>query len=159
MLKLKKVSSETWATSASRWFCRRKGTRHTPRGPRYPSTLQTSLQIVTRLITRPHINRSKGWEVNRDTPRLHAVGVYCERITCARMRFVFQRSGKLIPICRPGVKGCRKYECEHLLGASLRDLEASLFTPFAGGFQRMKRERRDTERRERERSGLAPPRD
>lgn len=93
------------------------------------------------------------------TPRLHAVGVYCERITCARMRFVFQRSGKLIPICRPGVKGCRKYECEHLLGASLRDLEASLFTPFAGGFQRMKRERRDTERRERERSGLAPPRD
>lgn len=34
-----------------------------------------------------------------------------------RMRLVSQRSGKLIPICRPGVKGCRKYISEHLLGA------------------------------------------
>jgi hypothetical protein len=76
-----KVSVEAWATSMPR-RSRRGGegpSWGTPRGSCYPPTLQTSLQIVIRPITRPHINRAPNGEKGmRRAPRSHAVGAHCD---------------------------------------------------------------------------------
>jgi len=113
----------------------------------------------------PHINRdpNEGQESGRTCVRVCVcvyractIGAYCEhRITYARIKsFALQRSRKLIPIS-PEVKVVVNMIREHLLGTS-PNLEGGLRRALcAVRFQRTKRERRDTARRERERSGLA----
>lgn len=55
-------------------------------------------------------------------------------------------------------QGCRKYDPRAPAGHFPRPRRRAPSRPLRGGFQRTKRERRDTARRERERSGSAPPR-
>lgn len=88
----------------------------------------------------------KGGRVRRTTPvqsaRIANVG---SRVRSDGVENLFRSAGG---------QGCRKYNMrEHLLGDSL-DLERSV-APLRGGFQRAKRETRDTAKRERERSRSA----
>lgn len=85
----------------------------TPRGSRYPPTLQTSLQIVIRPITRPHINRDpKGRRVGRRlcAPSLYMAGAYCEH-RIRRARITLCTPTELQNLFRSaGGQGCRKYD-------------------------------------------------
>jgi len=78
----------------------------TPRGSRYPPTLQTSLQIVIRPIMGPHINRDpnerqEGGKTPVCTPSLYMASAYCERrITCENNALHSNGVTKLISIGR-----------------------------------------------------------
>lgn len=93
---------------------RRGGARlaGTPQGSRYPPTLQTSLQIVIRPITGPHINRDAnegpgGWE----DACARTVGAYCERHSDHVREDNASHSNGVENLFRSaGGQGCRKYD-------------------------------------------------
>lgn len=122
-----KVSVEAWATSMPRRSHRGGALAGTPRGSRYPPTLQTSLQIVIRPITGPHINRdpNEGQEDGK-TP---VCAAYCEHwITCCKDNA--SHSNGVENLFRlTGGQGCRKYDTRAPAGHSSPDHE--------GGFCRV----------------------
>lgn len=126
------------ATSILRRLYRKKTTNWHATSSRCSSTLQISLRIVIRPITGPHINRSpSGLDVNGKTPvyaaLTHAVGVYCERIMCARMRFVYSNGVENLfrsvgrgsrAVVNMNVSTCWALPSETSKQASLRPLRA-----------------------------------
>lgn len=96
----------------------------TPRGSRYPPTLQTSLQIVIRLITGPHINRDPN--EGQEGGKTSMCAAYCEHwITCCEDN-ASHSNGVENLFRSTGGQDCRKFDTRLPAGHSSPDHEGGL---------------------------------